>query len=200
MAKAMTLKQRIGMRILKHRVNSVLKRYRKEFESIMDTNGIKTDYKFPLFIIYFIQQITHNNMKPAKILRELDEKGVIGSYARLSHKIDAHTGTASPKEAADEFAETLIKFIGEKKSDLNKNKVSALVYNVIKLIQLTDNAPQFDISAKKNLVDNYENKITTAIDVTKAISNVQQLLVDTMPEMSNDLILLINNLIRKLFK
>jgi hypothetical protein len=202
MAKSLTLKQRIGLKILKHRIKRALRGYRKEFKNIMDYNGVTSDHKLLLFIVYFIQQITHSNIKPAKILEELDEKGVVGSYARLYTKIENHEPSHgdSPKKIADDFASTLIKFIGEKKSDLDKGKLSALIFHIIELIQLTDNAPQFDISATKNLASNYEEKVNTAINVTKAIADVQNLLIETLPEASNDLIVIVNNLIRKLFK
>lgn len=202
MAKILSTTQRIGIAILKHKVKKVLRRYRKEFKDIMDVNGVKTDYKFPLFLVYFVQQVALKNVKLPRVLKELDEKGVIASYVRLSRKMDANENDSdvSSKHAAHEFANTLIKFIGEKKTDLDKNKVSDLVYNIIKLIKLTDSASQFELSAEKNLKENYENKVNTAINVTKIITNVQTILTDYLPEDSNDLIVIINNIIRKLFK
>jgi hypothetical protein len=187
---------------VKRHVRKVLRKYNKEFEEIMDENNISTDYKLPIFIIYFVQQIVDKNAKPTEILRDLDEKGAISSYARLAHKINSKEldGDVSAEEFANEFANSLISFIGERKADLDKIKLRNLVFHVVKLIQLTDNAIPFDISAEENLKVNYEKKINTAIGATKAIANIQSLLLDTVPENSSDLIIVINKLIRKMFK
>jgi hypothetical protein len=203
MAQALSLKDRIGVAILKHKVKKTLRGYNKEFKEIMDANGVKTDYKFSLFIIYFISQITNQNVKPSKLLRELDEKGVVGSYVKLSNALSTNNNDmehVSAKQASDEFAKGIIKFIGDKKSDLDKNKLRELIFDVIKLFRLTEGVDQFDISAIKNLNDNYEKKVSTAISITQAVGKVHDLLIDTLPEESNYLIVLINNLLHKLIK
>lgn len=202
MAKTLTLKQKIELMVLKQKVKKTLSRYKKEFKNIMDVKDAKSDYKFLVFIVYFIREVTGTSVKPALLLRELEEKGVIDAYVNLTHKIndDKLLNDVSLKTTINEFTIALIKFISDKKSSFDKDKLTNLICNVIKLINLTDNAPQFDISAQKNLNNNYEDKVETAINITKVISNVQNLLINVIPESSNDLIVLINNLIRKLYK
>jgi uncharacterized protein YaaR (DUF327 family) len=202
MAKSLTFKQRVELRFIKRKIKKTLKKYNREFSEIMDENGIKSDYKLPLFIVYFVQQIVDKNAKPKEILRQLDEHGVFSSYSKLSNKLNSAevVGNVSPKQAASEFADTIIKFIGERKTDLDKDKVKNLVYHVVKLVQLTDDAIPFEASAEKNLATHYLKRVGDAISVTKAITDIQGLLIDTIPTDANTLIVLINNLVRNLFK
>ena len=202
MAKIMKFKERARLSILKWKVKKTLRGYNKEFREIMNVNGVKTDYKFSLFLVYLIFQITNRHTKPTKVFRELDEKGVVASYVKLSNTMikNDDTENVTTKEAADEFANVIIKFIGEKKTDLNKAKLKDLIFHVIKLFKLTENADQFEWSAIKNIADKYEDKINTAIGITKTIGSVHNLLIESFPGESNDLIVIINNLIRKLTK